>query len=499
MRHGRADGARDAASSIGAGTGSRKTPNWIAGRALLAYLALWVAGPVAAQRAVPLDSVNRYVTAELKRQRIPGASVAVLRGDRVLLARGYGLANLELRVPASDSTIYQSGSVGKQFTAAGVAMLAEQGRLGLDDKITKWLPEGAGVWDSISVRHLLTHTSGIAEYTDSTFDNRKDYTEDQLVRFAASRPLDFPPGERWSYSNTGYLLLGVLIHRVTGRFYGDVLHDLIFAPLGMRTTRIISETDIVPHRSAGYQLVKGQVKNQDWVSPSLNTTADGSLYFSLNDLTKWAAALNHRSRPSGAVLDAAWTPVQLNEGGTYPYGFGWALTGQRGHRRIGHTGSWQGFKTAIYRYPEFDLTVIVLANLAQAQPGAIAQGMAGILEPAVRPPHLLPAALPGSMPPVPIPDLLARIVGGMRSTGITSELNRFLSPAAREELGATVAQATSWTPLGCDIVPDRRVRLLGAPVERICYARASGPTERNLVTVFYTGDWRAAHIDSYPY
>jgi CubicO group peptidase (beta-lactamase class C family) len=454
---------------------------------------------VAAQDAARIDSVNRYVLAEIRRQRIPGASVAVLRGPRVLLARGYGLANLELRVPASDSTIYQSGSVGKQFTAAGVAMLAEQGRLGLDDRITRWLSEGVGVWDSVTVRHLLTHTSGVAEYTDSTFDNRKDYTEDELVRFAASRPLDFSPGERWSYSNTGYLLLGVLIHRVTGRFYGDVLHDLIFAPLGMRTTRIISEADIVPNRSAGYQLVKGQVKNQDWVSPSLNTTADGSLYFSVNDLTRWAAALGQPRQPSGAVLKAAWTPVQLNDGGTYPYGFGWDLSGQRGHPRIGHTGSWQGFKTAIYRYPELDLTVIVLANLAQAQQGAIAQGIAGILEPALRPPHLLTSVLPGRMPPIPVPDLLTRIIGGTDSTGITPALSRFLSPAARNELGTTLTQASTWEPLGCDPVVGRGTRVLGAGIARVCYARATGASARELVTVYYTGDWRAVHIDSYAY
>jgi CubicO group peptidase (beta-lactamase class C family) len=202
------------------------------------------------QNPAPLDSVNRFLTAEMKRQHISGLSVAILRGDQVLLSRGYGYANLELRVPASDSTIYQSGSLGKQFTAAAVTMLAETGRLSLDDSIVKRLPEGRGVWDGIRVRHLLTHTSGIAEYTDSTFDYRKDYTEDQLVRFAASRPLDFPPGERWSYSNTGYAVLGVLVHRITGRFYGEVLHDLIFAPAAMRTTRIISESDIIPNRSA---------------------------------------------------------------------------------------------------------------------------------------------------------------------------------------------------------------------------------------------------------
>jgi CubicO group peptidase (beta-lactamase class C family) len=207
-----------------------------------------------AQQAM-VDSVDRYVGAAIERELVPGMSLAVIQNGRVLLQRGYGYANLELRVPASDSTIYQSGSLGKQFTAAATAMLAERGRIGLDDSIIKWFPEGKKIWRGVTIRHLLTHTSGVAEYTDSTFDYRKDYTEDQLVKFAASRPLDFAPGERWSYSNTGYLLLGVLIHRATGRFYGQILQDLIFAPLGMATTRIISEADLVPNRAAGYQLV----------------------------------------------------------------------------------------------------------------------------------------------------------------------------------------------------------------------------------------------------
>src|SRR3954470_18562482 len=203
-------------------------------------------------------AINRYVESEMARQHIPGLSIVVLTGDRVLLSRGYGLANIELRVPASDSTVYQSGSMGKQFTAALVEMLVDHRQLRLDDSIVRWFPEGKAVWRDITVRRLLTHTSGMAEYTDSTFDYRKDYTEDELVKFAASRPLDFQPGERWSYSNTGYVVLGVLIHRVTGQFYGDVLQQLIFAPLKMRSARIISEADIVPNRSAGYQLVKNE-------------------------------------------------------------------------------------------------------------------------------------------------------------------------------------------------------------------------------------------------
>ena len=335
-------------------------------------------------------AINRYVQAEVDRQRIPGLSIGVLVGDLVIMSRGYGFANLELRVPASDSTIYQSGSMGKQFTAALVEMLVAGHRLRLDDIIARWFPEGRDVWRSVTVRHLLTHTSGIAEYTDSTFDYRKDYTEDDLVKFAASRPLTFAPGTKWSYSNTGYLLLGVLIHRITGQFYGDLLRDSVFRPLGMRAARVISEADIVPNRAAGYELQHGELKNQEWVSPSLNTTADGALYLTVRDLAQWAIALNHRHVVGAALLDTAWTPVRLADGTTYPYGFAWYLIDQHGKPRISHTGSWQGFKTVIARYPGAaggsGLTVIVLANLAEAQVAPIAYAVAGLIDPALRVP-----------------------------------------------------------------------------------------------------------------
>src|SRR5260370_21498305 len=255
-------------------------------------------------------AINRYVQAELERQHIPGLSLAVLVGDRFLLSRGYGVANVELHVPGSDSTVCQSGSMGRQFTAALVEMLVEKHLVRLDDSIVRWFPEGAAVWQGITVRRLLTHTSGIAEYTDSTFDYRKDYTDDELVKFAASRLLDFRPGERWSYSNTGYLLLGALIHRVSGRFYGDLLRDSVFGPLGMNDSRVISEADIVPNRAAGYRLEDGVLKNQEWVAPTLNTTAAGALYFTVRDLTRRAVALNHARVPSPAALDTALAPVR---------------------------------------------------------------------------------------------------------------------------------------------------------------------------------------------
>src|SRR6266704_3677181 len=460
--------------------------------ALLSHLL--VVPAAAAQTPATLDSIDRYVRTEVTRYRIPGLSLAVLRGDSVVLARGYGYANVEHRVPATDSTVYQSGSVGKQFTAAAIVMLAEQGRLSLDDSITRFLPDGPATWRGITIRHLLTHTSGIADYTDSTLDTRRDYTEDELVRLAAKQPLEFAPGDRWNYSNTGYVLLGIIIHRVTGVFYGDFLKDHVFRPLGMRTTRIISEADIIPNRAAGYHLVNDTLKNQDWVSPSLNTTADGALYFTVRDLAHWAIGLNHWKIPSRAGLEASWTPVRLNSGGTYPYGFGWQVTQQRGYRRIGHGGAWQGFRTAIQRYPDVDLTVIVLDNLEQSLPEAMAVTIAGILEPRLTPPHMLRRAPSEVKPPQPIDRLLQDIAGGVETTHLTPGLKAFISDPLRESVGRRLKGAQGWTFVGCDPVEGRGIARLGTQVVQICYARGLGAAPNSLVTVLYGTDWRAAGV-----
>jgi N-acyl-D-aspartate/D-glutamate deacylase/CubicO group peptidase (beta-lactamase class C family) len=326
------------------------------------------------------DPVDGIVQTEMTKQRIPGVAVAVVRNGETVKSEGYGEANVEWKVPVTPDTIFQSGSLGKQFTAAAIMALVDDGKLAVSDRITKFLPDAPETWREITVQHLLTHTSGIANYTAGKVDYRRDYTENELVKLAYSLPLDFKPGEEWRYSNTGYVLLGVIVRKVSDRFYGDVLRDRIFQPLGMRTARVISEADIVPNRSAGYSLEDGRLQNQEWVSPSLNTTADGALYFSLNDLTAWVRGLRAKAVLSAASWNATFSPVQLNSGRRHPYGFGWAVDWVKGYNRYQHGGSWQGFKTHLARYVADDgndLSVIVLANLAQAQPDVIAAAVAG--------------------------------------------------------------------------------------------------------------------------
>ncbi len=330
------------------------------------------------------ERVDEFVKSEMEKQRIPGVAVAVVKSGRIVLAKGYGLANVEHQVPVKPETIFQSGSVGKQFTATAVMMLVEEGKLSLDDPITKYFTEAPASWQNITIRHLLTHTAGTTDYPND-FDFRRDYTEDELLKRAESIPLAFQPGEKWSYSNLGYVLLGILIHKVSGRFYGDVLQERIFRPLGMTTARIISEADIIPNRAAGYRLVKDELKNQEWVAPSLNTTADGALYLSVYDMAKWDAALYTEKLLKRSSLDQMWTRVKLNDGKSENYGFGWAVNEVRGHRLIEHGGSWQGFKAQISRYVDDKLTVIVFANLSQAVQGRIAHGIAAIYDPELAP------------------------------------------------------------------------------------------------------------------
>lgn len=332
------------------------------------------------------DTVDTFVRGEMTRQKIPGVSLMIARGGNIIRAQGYGYSNVELQVPVKPESIFQSGSVGKQFTATAVMMLVQEGRIALEDPISKYLSNGPAVWNNVTIRELLSHTAGFTDYPEN-FDLRRDWTEDELLKVIAGIPLAFEPGTKYAYSNLGYVTLGILIHRVTGKFYGDFLRERIFDPLGMSTTRIISEADIIPNRAAGYRLVKGDLKNQEWVSPSLNTTADGSLYFSVLDLAKWDAALYTEKLLPRARLEEMWTPAKLKSGepNNGHYGFGWFVNQVRGHRRIEHEGAWQGFKTAICRYVDDKLTVVVLTNLADADPYAIAHGVAGLYMPELKP------------------------------------------------------------------------------------------------------------------
>jgi hypothetical protein len=215
------------------------------------------------------------------------------------------------------------------------------------------------------------------------------------------------------------------VHKVSGRFYGDVLRERVFEPLGMKSARVISEEDIVPNRAAGYRLVNGELKNQEWVSPSLNTTADGTLYLTLPDLVAWDAGLRARAILKPEEWSQVFEPVRLNSGKPYPYGFGWFVDDFSGQKRQHHAGQWQGFETYISRYLGDDLTVVVLCNLAGTQPERFVDGIAAIYNPTLATP-----------PSMPIPDLEPQTA---------AKLTTMLSEAAG---GRLITEEFAYVPAG---------------------------------------------------
>jgi CubicO group peptidase (beta-lactamase class C family) len=364
-------------------------------RMLCASVALCAAAPALAapDPATFKAQLDAFVEREMREEKVPGVAIAVLRKGEIVVAKGYGSADVENDVPVTTETIFQSGSVGKMFTAAAVMSQVEKGRIGLEDPVSKYLPDAPASWRTMTIRHLLTHTSGVANY-GRDFDYRRDYSDDELAKIAFGMPLDFAPGARWNYSNTGYALLGVVVKKATGKSYLEILDNEVFKPLGMKTARGISDADIVRHRASGYHLVDGALKNQDFVSPSMNATADGSLYFSIDDMIAWARGVEQGKVLSAAGWKQVYTPVKLNSGKSYPYGFAWRIDTEGGQPRYHHGGAWQGFRTYYSRYLGDDLSVVLLTNSANTDLDAFIDGIAKLWDPALVAPAPRPKAEP---------------------------------------------------------------------------------------------------------
>lgn len=376
---------------------------------LRALVLLAACSAIGAARA---DALDDAIQAEMKRRNVAGVGIAVVKDGKIVREQGYGLANVEHSVPVSPSTVFQSGSIGKQFTAALVLLLAEDGKLKLDEPMSKYLANTPKTWEGITIRHLVTHTSGLGDPYEK-LDMRKDYSDEELIALEGGIPVLSAPGEKFSYSNMGYHLLGFICNKVGGKFYGDQLRERIFEPLGM-STRVINESDIILHRAAGYEYADGKLRNQEWVAPKLNTTADGSLYLTARDLAIWDLALQDGKILSKGMQETVFAPAKLNDGSSTGYGFGWFVGKHNGHRLISHGGAWQGFRSSMNRFVDDKLTVIVLANSTNARAGKISEIVAG---------HYIPAL--ATVPPTPIADV---------NPAVTAQLRQVVNDLAADRL-----------------------------------------------------------------
>jgi CubicO group peptidase (beta-lactamase class C family) len=307
------------------------------------------------------DDVDDFIRNEMTGRQIPGLAIAVLENGKLCRSGAYGLANLEHNVPVKPETVFEVGSVTKQFTAAGILLLAQDGKLSLDDPVRRHLKDAPDSWQEVRVRHLLTHTSGIKSYTGlDGFELRRHLTQAQFITTLAALPLEFRPGDSWKYSNSGYSLLGYIIENVSGKSYWDFMFQRVFGPLKMYATTNRNPTVILPNRAVGYEHTNHILINRDY--DLTDVCAAGALVSNIGDLAKWNAALDTDAIFSPAIKQQMWTPARLNDGKLTRYGLGWFIDSVENRRIIGHGGSTSGFSATIQRFPDEHLAIIILTN-----------------------------------------------------------------------------------------------------------------------------------------
>jgi CubicO group peptidase (beta-lactamase class C family) len=331
--------------------------------------------------AVRADKVDDYVRAQMQKQHVPGISIAVIKDGKIIKVEGYGLANVELNVPARPDTVYKIGSVSKQFIAAGILILVQEGKISLDDRISKFLEGTPDTWKEITVRHLLTHTSGIIREAPG-FDPLKIQNDADVIKTAYSAPLRFAPGEKYEYCNVGYFSLAEIIRKVSGKPWGDYLRENLFLPLGMNSTRTTNMTEMVPGRANGYGWRDNKIQN---AAIYLALRPSGAFLSNVLDLAKWDAALYTDRVFKPSVREQMWTAVKLNNGASHPYGFGWQLDTIGGHKVVHHGGTLPGFRAEIARFVDDKLTVVVLTNGNNAEPNSMALEVAALYIPGLIP------------------------------------------------------------------------------------------------------------------
>jgi CubicO group peptidase (beta-lactamase class C family) len=324
-------------------------------------LGLWIGILLFACHGSRADQVDELVGTEMAAHGIPGLALTVIQNGTSTKTSGYGLANLELNVPVKPETVFEIGSVTKQFTAALVLLLAQDGKLSVDEKIGQYLSSIPDTWRDIKVRHLLTHTSGIKSYTGlDGFELRRHLTQAQFIAAIGAQPLEFQPGQAWKYSNTGFNLLGFIIENVTDKTYWDFLSERILRPLGMTSTTNRLPALIIPNRASGYEQTNHIFINRDY--DLTDVFSAGALVSTVGDLAKWNNALDREAVLNTKSKQAMWQPAVLNDGKMTQYGFGWRIEALDGHKNIGHGGSTSGFSATIQRFPDDQLAVIILTN-----------------------------------------------------------------------------------------------------------------------------------------
>jgi CubicO group peptidase (beta-lactamase class C family) len=384
---------------------------------------LWLAPASASPAAAPAD-VRAKVDAvfrEYDRSDSPGCALGVYRDGKILFERGYGMANLELGIANSPQSVFDIGSTSKQFTAFSIHLLAREGKLSLDDDVRKWIPEIPSYGKTVTIRHLLHHTSGLRDYIEVMAlqgMQEEDWTTDAdaLAAIARQKATNFAPGDEYLYSNSGFFLLGVIVHRASGQSLRDFAAARIFGPLGMRHTQFNdSHTRIVPNRATGYAKADGGgfgINMGDW-----EQVGDGAVQTTVEDLQLWDQNFYEPKVGDRALLDEMLTVGVLNNGKKLTYASALVRDAYRGLPTVSHGGAWVGYRAQLLRFPQQHFSVACLCNLAEANPTALAYGVADVYLASQLQPVEAPKPAAKSAAPVKVSAAeLQRLVGAYRES-----------------------------------------------------------------------------------
>jgi CubicO group peptidase (beta-lactamase class C family) len=460
---------------------------------------------------IPADDVDDYVRREMSTQHIPGLSLAVVRNGKVVKSAGYGLASIELNVPVTRHTEFAIASMTKSITASAVMLLVQDGKLRLDDPVSRYIDSIPDSWKRITIRHLLTHTSGIKDhygdypaFSRVKLDRRLEYNEADYLKAHFVEPLNFEPGQYGAYSGSNFALLGLIITKVTGKPYAKFFQDRIFVPLGMSETHLLTGHDLIPNRATGYDTDEKGAITPQYTGVSFTEKADVSVVTTADDLAKWIVALTNGSLWTKESIDRMWTPGKLNDGRDVvgaagaSYGAGWQIAMANGFPMVGHGGTFNiGFASAMMIFPEQRMAVVVLDNDWSADPSRIGRGIAGFFDPDLKAPHLR------NPDPGAHRDLTAAVQRVLPALfGAKPDITSLVTPGYGTHISAMPPASGPSPPpppvsfIALDDISSRHLVRYGSAVTRMAHLKVMADGE-HFVTLYLTADGRIADVSAY--
>jgi CubicO group peptidase (beta-lactamase class C family) len=466
--------------------------------------------PLSPPRAGSIN-VDQYVATEMALQHIPGLSYAIVRDGAVVTSGARGLANVELAAPATEVTEFAIASVSKSLTASAVLLLEQDGALSVDDSVSKYLAGLPDTWKTMTIRHLLSHTAGVKDHFRDfpkyppILDRRLAYTEDEYLKAHIDAPLNFAPGAEWAYSGGGYVVLGAVIAKASGRPYREFMQDRVFRPLGMEHTHVISLADVISNRASGYWFREGSLRNGGYTGQAHISGPDVAVMTTATDLAKWLIAVSTPRLWTPASRDAMWTRTTLADGRDavrFPigggYGLGFGVGNYRRYRMIGHGGSLvNGFMSALLFIPEKHVGVVVLTNQYDSSPQRIALGLLGRIDTDLTPPHEV--AMQRDADPA------ASTRGEVFITALFSggDLSSLATPGLVKHLSAMSRPPTPPNPtapsvgfIATEVLAPPMTRY-GASVVRLATYTINDQGEEHWITLYLTADGKVADVAGY--